>query len=94
MYVHATLYYVGNVKCFGNGFLEEAEYCHFDMNSRNSCEAPAQLILEGLSISNSGDGESGICKCGFMKGEKVCIPSERLKVCYKNYVYLWSCICM
>lgn len=65
----------GNVLCEGENFLERAETCHYRDSAL--CGPHALMILEGVNISASPDGNGEeICDCGFRAGQRVCILSK------------------
>ena len=60
----------------GTGFLAQAEYCHYHVDSRSYCGPHAQLLLDNINIS-AGNGED-FCKCGYQDGLHICLPCKLL----------------
>jgi len=60
--------------------MEQQEFCHFDLLSRNFCAPPARLILEGIAIFPKSESEEEVerelCECGFRNGREVCIKGR------------------
>ncbi len=72
-----------NVLCEGSNFLDQARDCHFRQNSmqrdEKQCGPYAMMILDKINITASPTGNgnnTGICRCGFRNGQRVCIRSE------------------
>lgn len=74
--------FLDNIKCEGEGVVEQAEFCHYSHSSRDKCGPPAILLLEGINISpavpgpngSEGTGKYGLCSCQFNPGGKrVCL---------------------
>ena len=67
--------FLGNRPCIGRNFLEQSNFCHFDLDARHRCSPSPIVINAGENIS-IGDGEN-FCVCAFRKGQFICSEGER-----------------
>ena len=78
-----------NIECMGEGFLEQARFCHYEFANDESselhevCLPTAVLVLQRGNITPLEEGTYGedpFCTCKFRVGKRVCLDGELL--CY------------
>ena len=74
-----------NIRCTGEGFLEQARFCHYEFATDESselhdvCLPTAVLVLQRANLTPLEEGSFGeepFCTCKFREGKRVCLDGK------------------
>lgn len=76
---------LNNIRCTGEGFLEQARFCHYEFATDESselhdvCLPTAVLVLQRANLTPLEEGSFGeepFCTCKFREGKRVCLDDR------------------
>ena len=64
-----------NIECRGEFVLEQASYCHYEIESRERCGPTPNLILTQTNLTE-GNGTT-YCHCVYRLGKTICADRKQ-----------------